>query len=123
MRIFKTRRFARWAKKAALSDETLRVVVEEIISGLVDADLGGGVLKKRVAAKGRGKRGSLRTLIAYRDGEVIYFMYGFEKNDRDNIDHQDLRALRFLAKQLLAYRDREWTQAVAAGELREVEYE
>ena len=66
MRIFKTRLFHRWAADEKLSDETLKQAVDEISNGLVDANLGGSVYKKRVAIQGRGKSGGVRTLIAFR---------------------------------------------------------
>ena len=82
IRIFKTRHFQRWMNKAGLSDEMLVVAVLEMVAGLVDADLGGGVLKKRIALSGRGKRGSVRTLIATRRADRWIFVFGFEKNQR-----------------------------------------
>jgi len=61
--IIKTKKFDRWARKTALTDAS-RIAVEEMVEGLIDADLGGGVFKKRVALPGRGKSGSVRTLLA-----------------------------------------------------------
>lgn len=90
---------------------------------MVDADLGGGVIKKRVAAGGRGKRGALRTLLAYRRSDIVFFIFGFEKNERENIEQADLRALRLLAKHLLALDDRELKLALGAGELEELRSE
>ena len=63
-RVFKTRHFSRWMRKTALTDNSLCVAVLEMVQGLIDADLGGGVLKKRVGLAGRGKRGGTRTLVA-----------------------------------------------------------
>ena len=62
--IFKTRNFARWARKSRLSDSLLKMAVLEIQRGLLEADLGGGIVKKRIALPGRGKRGSTTTLLA-----------------------------------------------------------
>ena len=63
-RVFKTRTFARWSRKAGLADAALRAAVVEMAAGLIDADLGGRVYKKRVRLPGRGKSGGARTLIA-----------------------------------------------------------
>jgi len=63
-RIFKTRHFSRWMRKTDLTNAALSNAVSEMDEGLIDADLGGGVVKKRVALPGRGKRGSARTLVA-----------------------------------------------------------
>ena len=117
MRIFKTKLFNRWAEKEGLADEALQIAVEELGNGLVDADLGGHVYKKRVSLAGRGKRGGARTLIAFRIGEKAFFLYGFTKNVRSNISDKDLKALRLLAGVLLNYTDAALTKA---GELIEV---
>ena len=76
--------------------------------------------KKRIALPGRGKRGGARTLIAYRSGQAVFFMYGFPKNERANIENEELKALRFLAKELLGYSPQQLTKAVESGELIEV---
>ena len=120
MQIFKTKLFSRWAEKEGLADEALQTAVEELENGLVDADLGGHVYKKRVSLAGRGKRGGARTLIAFRIGEKAFFLYGFVKNARSNISDKDLKALRLLAGVLLDYTGAALTKAVKAGELIEV---
>lgn len=79
-RVFKTRVFARMMRKSDLTNAALCGAVQEMIDGLVDADLGGGVLKKRVALPGRGKRGSTRTLLASNRGNRWFFLFGYEKN-------------------------------------------
>ena len=84
MRIFKNKVFNKWAEKEGLSDDTLRVAVDEMERGLIDADLGGHVVKKRVAVGGRGKSSGVRTLLAYKSGDKAFFVYGFAKNARMN---------------------------------------
>ena len=101
MEIYKTRVFAKWADKEGLDDRTLTVAVAEMEQGLIDADLGGHVMKKRVALPGRGKSGGARTLLAYCHGDRAFFVYGFAKNERDNIDDKELKALKQLAAALL----------------------
>ena len=120
MHAFKTRWFHKWASSEGVTDESLCAAVREIAQGLVDADLGGHVLKKRVALPGRGKRGGSRTLLAYRRGERAFFIYGFAKNVRANVSDKQLRALKRLAIELLRYADRAIEQALQAGELIEV---
>jgi hypothetical protein len=100
-RVFKTRSFARWMRKTELSDAALCAAVVEMASGLIDADLGGGVLKKRVALPGRGKSGSARTLVATNKASRWFFVFGFEKNERANIDDKELEAVQRLAGDLL----------------------
>jgi hypothetical protein len=82
MQAFKTKWFAKWASSQKLTDEALTGAVAEMKQGLVDAELGGQVVKKRVALPGKGKRGSTRTLVAFRQGDKAFFIYGFAKNER-----------------------------------------
>ncbi|ADZ92703.1 hypothetical protein Marme_3487 [Marinomonas mediterranea MMB-1] len=121
MRIFKNKAFSKWAAKEGLDDDTLRAAVDEMGRGLIDADLGGYVMKKRVAIGGRGKSGGLRTLLAYKVGNKAFFVYGFAKNARANIKDDELKALKYLAAELLGYSDKALTQAVKNGALIEVE--
>jgi len=100
-RIFKTRYFVRWMRKTGLTDKALCMAVSEMESGLIDADLGGGVVKKRVSLPGRGKRGSARTLVATNKGKRWFFVFGFEKNERANISKKELEALQNIATDLL----------------------
>ncbi len=101
-------------------DKVLRTAVEELKNGLLDADLGGHVYKKRVGLGGRGKRGGVRTLIAFRIEKKAFFLYGFAKNSRADVSSKELKALRLLAGELLSYTDTALTKAVKAGELIEV---
>ena len=79
-RVFKTRHFQRWMRKTELTDAVLCKAVQEMAAGLIDADLGGSVVKKRVGLAGRGKRGGVRTLVATNKGNRWFFVFGFEKN-------------------------------------------
>jgi len=100
-RIFKTRYFARWTRKTGITDKALCAAVSEMESGLIDANLGGGVVKKRVALPGRGKSGSARTLVATNKDNRWFFVFGFEKNERANISKKELEALQNIATDLL----------------------
>jgi hypothetical protein len=121
MSVHMTRWFARWSNKNGLSGATLCGAIVEIQRGLVDADLGGGLLKKRVGASGRGKRGSYRTLIATNRSSEWTFIYGFAKSERTNVDRNELAALKKLSAQLLALSETARANAKAAGELIEVD--
>lgn len=114
-RILKLSRFSRWLKKAGLSDADLCKAVEEMAHGLIDADLGGNIYKKRIALPGRGKRGSTRTLLASNLGARWFFMFGLEKNDRENFTPAEMAAVRKLAKEYLAMTDDALESAVAQG--------
>ena len=117
--VFKTRHFNRWMRKTELSDRALCAAVDEMAQGLIDADLGGGVAKKRIGLAGRGKRGGARTLVATNRGNRWFFVYGFEKNDRANIADDELEALQDIASQLLARSGQQLNEAVQDGSLRE----
>ena len=121
MRAFKIRAFSKWASGEGLSDDVLASAVVEMDKGLIDAKLGGQVVKKRVALPGRGKRGSTRTLVAFKQGNKAFFIYGFAKNERANVSDKELRALKMLAKELMSYTTAALTKATKAGELIEIE--
>ena len=119
-RVFKTRYFARWMRKTELTHSALCEAVAEMAQGLVDADLGGGVVKKRVALPGRGKSGGARTLVATNKGNRWFFVFGFEKNDRANISDQELEALQELAQDLLTRTGTQLDLAVQENALEEI---
>ena len=119
-RVFKTRHFKRWMRKTELTDDALCAAVLEMVEGLIDAELGGGVVKKRIGIAGRGKRGGARTLIATNKGSRWFFVYGFEKSDRANISSDELEALQALASDLLALSGKELSQAVEDTTLEEI---
>jgi hypothetical protein len=100
--IYKTRWFDRWARKQDLDDLSLCKAVEEMVAGLYDADLGSGLFKKRIARPGQGKRSGFRTLIATNHGDRWFFVFGFPKNERSNIDKDEEEALKKLASELLS---------------------
>ena len=121
MRFFKNKAFSKWASKEGLSDDALLAALGEIERGLIDADLGGHMLKKRVAVEGKGKSGGVRTLLAYKTGNKAFFVYGFAKNVRANIKGDELKALKRYAQELLGYSDKALTKAIRHGALIEVE--
>jgi hypothetical protein len=122
-RVFKTRHFSRWMRKTSLTDQALCEAVTEIMQGLIDADLGGGVLKKRVGLAGRGKSGGARTLVATNKGHRWFFIFGFEKNERANIADDEREALKELAKELLTRTAQQLEQAIVDAALQEICHE
>ena len=121
MRIFKTPLFAKWAKKEKLLDKQLRQAVQEMEQGLVDADLGGHIYKKRISLQGRGKRGGARSILAYQIKEKAFFIFGFAKNEKASISAEDLKIAKAFAKELLGYSSVQLDQLVKEGKLYEVE--
>jgi hypothetical protein len=122
VRIFKTKGFARIARRARIMDRSLREAIERAEKGLIDADLGGNVIKQRVARPGEGRSGGYRTLIAYRAGDLAVFLYGFAKNDLDNIGDDDLEDFQTLGRQWLDDA-RKIAKDLAAGILIEVNHD
>ena len=122
-RVFKTRTFARWSRKTSLPDSTLCTAVVEMAAGLIDADLGGNVYKKRVPMPGRGKRGGARTILGSNLKDRWFFIFGFKKNDRATVDVRELAALQKIAAALLALDTTVLDHSLAEGELMEICHE
>ena len=120
MLVFKNKAFIRFALKAGIGDAFLCEAIWDAERGMIAADLGGGVIKQRIARPGQGKSGGFRTLIIFRAGSVGFFVHGFAKNEKDNIGRDELAALKRLASELLAYDDESLARIVAAGTLTEV---
>jgi len=120
MRVFKNAWFQKFARKEKISDAALYEAVARAGRGLIDADLGGGVIKQRVARPGEGRSGGYRTLIFFRVGTRAVFAFGFAKSDRDNISAEDEGILRSTTKLTLGLSDAEIDQLVDAGKLEEV---
>lgn len=112
--------FFKWAKSEGLTNSTLLNAAKEVEQGLIDANLGGNLIKKRVARKGEGKRGGFRTIIVFQKRHRIIFVYGFPKNQHDNINKQEESALKKLAQGLLDAPDSELKDMIANGDLYEV---
>jgi hypothetical protein len=121
VRIFKTKTLARFTKREAISDVTLVAAIENAKWGLIDADLGGGLIKQRVARPGQGKRGGFRMLIGFRSDRAV-FLFGFAKNERDNIDDDQLTTLREIVAAWFAADDGKIAQALKDGLLIEVDH-
>jgi hypothetical protein len=123
MRVFKTRWFVRFAKSEKISDASLADAVARAERGLLDADLGGGIIKQRVARPGAGRRGGYRAIIAYAHGHRAVFLLGFAKSARDNIAADQLADLKEAASELLALSNGEIAQRLDARTLEEADYD
>ena len=120
MRIFMTRWFRRFARKEHLADEMLLDAVRRAERGQIDADLGGGVIKQRVARRGQGRSGGYRTILLYRSRSRAIFAFGFAKNRKADLEPDELEAYRELAKVYLAQAERAIDKYVADGILTEL---
>ena len=121
MRIFKTKTLARFTRHNSIPDASLIAAVERARGGLIDADLGGQIIKQRVARPGEGKRGGFRLLIGFGPGRAV-FLFGFAKNEHENIDDAELKTLREIAEIFLKASDEKIERALGDGSLIEVKH-
>ena len=120
-RILTTAPFAEFAKKARIADAALIEAIGRVERGLVDADLGGGVLKLKVARSGEGRRDGYRTIVACVVGARAFFLYGYAKSELENIGASALEGFRAVATDLQSLSDARLTRLIEAGDLREIE--
>ena len=121
MRIFKTRWFARFARREEIADKGLIEAIRRAERGLIDADLGGGLIKQRVARQGQGRSGGYRVLVAYRTKDRAVFMFGFATSEQENIGSDELVFLRALAKNWLTADNAKIRKEIVTGNLQEIE--
>ena len=122
MNIYLSKVFTRLARRDGLTDIHICQAINEMNEGLVDADLGAGLFKKRIAMPGQGKRGGWRSFLAFQVGNKAFFLYLFPKSRRESIDAAELKALKRLSRYYLTLKPAEIKTATQCGELREVTY-
>jgi hypothetical protein len=123
VRIFKTKWLARFARREGIDDQSLRAAIERAEQGLIDADLGGGLIKQRVARPGRGRSGGYRMIVAYRVRDRAIFLLGFAKNERENIEDNELLSLREIAERWLAADAARIQKELELGNLQEIDHD
>ena len=122
-RIFKTRKFSQWLKKSNLKDEDLVRATLEIEVGLYDAELGGNLYKKRVSSGNRGKSSGSRLILATKLGKYWFFLFGFDKNERQNINNVELAYLQKISEMLLDLKPIEIEKMKESKSLMEIYYD
>lgn len=120
MQVYVTKTFRRFQRKERIDDPALRLAIERAEVGLIDADLGQGVIKQRVARPGQGRSGGYRTIIAYHSGDRAVFLFGFAKSALSNIDDATLAHWQAVGSDLLAASGEAIAAAIAANQLKEV---
>ncbi len=120
MNIYLSKAFTRLARRDGLTDVHICQAIGEMNEGLIDADLGAGLFKKRIAMPGQGKRGGWRSLLGFQAGNKAFFLYLFPKSRRENIDTTEMKALKRLTKYYLTLKPAEIKASLQCGELREV---
>jgi hypothetical protein len=121
LRVFVTKVFRRFQRKEKIDDEALCEAIARAESGLVDAELGRGLIKQRVARKGQGWSGGFRTIVAYRIGSRAVFIFGFSKSGQDNIPERDEREMAITGAYILGLNEKLMATLVDGGELVELE--
>jgi len=122
MRVFVGKRFGKWAQKNEIRDANLRQIASEAFAGDVDADLGAYLFKKRIARTDSGKSGGYRTILCFRkaDSRRLFFLYGFSKNEMEDIRPQEMKALKAIARSLVELTDAQIFALVDGGSFREL---
>ena len=120
MRVFKNGWFRRYAEREHISDAALKEAIVRAREGLIDANLGGGLIKQRIARSGQGRSSGFRSVIVYRQGEVAFFVFGFAKNSVDNLNVVELREFRKMASYLLTLDDSQIDELMRCGQIEEV---
>ena len=120
MQVYAIKGFERFRRKERIRNKALAEAIDRAVAGLIDADLGGGLIKQRIARPGQGKRGGYRTIIAYRAGQRAVFLFGFAKNARDNIAADDLAHWRLIGADVLEASDEAIKAATDVYELTEI---
>ena len=120
MRVFKNAWFVRFARKEGISNQSLLAAVTRAESGSIDADLGAGIIKQRIARRGAGKSGGYRSLVIYRKGDRAFFVYGFPKNVQDNIRDDEQEQFKRAAKLTLALTDEQLRLLMERGQFEEI---
>ena len=121
MRYLKTKHFARWARKADVSDSLLKEAIHEFERGLYEANLGHHLFKKRISLHGRGKSGGARTMLFYQEGKKLIFIFGFAKNTKDDLSDDDKKLLRKFSESFLFFSTKDIDKNIKTGELIEIE--
>jgi hypothetical protein len=120
LRIFKSRWFQHFARKERITDAALREAVARAERGQMDAYLGGGVIKQRIARPGQGKAGGYRTIIFFRRGEKAFFEYGFAKSRRSNINDSEEARFKEAARFVLSLTEKQLEELLESGDFVEV---
>ncbi len=123
MRIFKSRWFQHFARREEISDKDLCEAVARAEGGQIDADLGGGVIKQRIARPGQGRSRGYRTIILFRRGSQAFFQYGYSKSDRSNISGEEEREFKEAARRILALTEKYLSELLKRGDFVEVKCE
>jgi hypothetical protein len=120
VRIYKTKWMARFTRRERIGDDDLVEAVRRVERGLIDADLGGGLIKQRIARAGQGRSGGYRMVLVFKAAQRVVFLYGFAKSERENIEDDELQTLREIGASWLAASAQRIAKALQENVLHEV---
>jgi len=120
VRVFKNTWFTRFADKEGIADDELKEMVNHLEVGQAEADLGGGVYKVRIARSGEGKSGGYRVIVFFKSGERTFFVYGFAKSGRENIDKGELQGFKARSKDVFSMTEAQINYRLKKGTLVEI---
>ena len=120
MRVFKNAWFARFARKERIADKALHEAIHRAELGLIDADLGGGLIKQRIPRPGQGKSGGYRSMVLFRRSERALFVFGFAKRNMDNVEDDEIEYFKKMAREVLALNDEQLALLIVKGLFEEV---
>ncbi len=124
MRILQNPWFKRFARKQKISDHHLCEAIERAKNDQIDADLGGGIIKQRVAKSEKGKSKGWRVIVAFqKTSKAAFLLFGFSKSSRENIDQDELKGFKMLAKDLLKLTSKKLDTLIEQGKFSEVGHE
>lgn len=123
MRVFVTKEFSRYARREGIKDALLCEAVRRAEHGITDAVLGGGLIKQRVARAGQGRRGGFRFLMAFQANRRAFFVYGFAKSERENIQPDEMSFWREVASAFLRMDEAKLEIMLEEGEIKQVDYD
>ena len=121
LKVFKTRWFQRFARREKIPDAVQLDAVARAEKGQIDADLGGGVIKQRIARPGQGKSGGYRTIILFKQGQRAVFIYGFAKSERENIDADEEKQFKEAARHVLRLTEKQIAELIKEGDFVEID--
>ena len=121
MKKLSTKWFKKWAKKSKIKDQDLLDAVDNLIKGLSTVDLGSNLFKIRVKREHSGKSSGFRTIVVYKENEKAIFLYGFGKNEKDNISKTELLYFKKLGNDFLTLDENQIKQLIEAKSLFDIE--
>ena len=122
MKIVLTTWFERFAKQQGIEDSALYDAISRANKGSIDADLGGGVIKQRIARRNEGRSRGFRSIILFRRGDRAFFVYGFAKGNRSNLRPDELEVYRSFADEVFGYEEADLAKVVDRNKWKELKH-